>query len=245
MQSEVVRLESSEPVSKTQFATRTLRDAIIDLTLAPGENIDEKHLQNRYGFGRTPLREALNRLISEGLIQQRGTRGLCVAPLNLEEVRELFDAYILCERMVASVLVFSDEDLVHDLRLIEARYEDYAAELDFLKVTGSNAAFHNRLARATQNALITRYSEQLANLARRVSFYIFKNELGKDPHTAETNARIFDRAIEEHRSIIAAVESGERDKLVGVVTGHATYFRDRLRNLIGGKASFEVDFHID
>ena len=218
-----------------------MRDRIIDLTLEPGYNIDEKSLLAKFDFGRTPLREALNRLIVEGLIESRGSRGMRVTPMSLSNTRELFDAYILAERMVASILIFSDESLVDDLNSIETIYEAKAGRFDFLEVTEANAAFHNRLAGATRNTLVARYSAQLQNLARRVSFYIFTSEA----NDAREDAHLFDRPIEEHRQIIAAIEDRDRDHLIGLMTGHAMYFRDRLRKLIGRTECGDVDLVLD
>ncbi|WP_282604353.1 GntR family transcriptional regulator [Pelagibius sp. Alg239-R121] len=237
-------LDGPEPVSKTDLATNTLRDQIITLSLEPGYNIDEKFLLSRFDFGRTPLREALNRLIAEGLIESRGSRGLRVSPLNLSNTRELFDAYILAERMVASVLVFNDDGLVSDLLDIQKTYEAHTQSVDFLKVTKTNAAFHNRLAAATQNAIIARYSEQLTNLARRISFYIFKSEFGREAPNRDLEERLFQRPINEHQGIIDAIEATDRDQLVELMTNHAKYFRDRLRKLIGGSAPCDLDFTI-
>ncbi|MGI9500462.1 MAG: GntR family transcriptional regulator [Geminicoccaceae bacterium] len=245
MRAQLKSITRPEPISKTDLATNVLRDQIVDLSLEPGFNIDEKFLLSRFEYGRTPLREALNRLISEGLIESRGSRGLRVTPLSLTNTRELFDAYILAERMVASILVFGDDGLVNDLKQIEAGYEDYANRLDFLKVTETNAAFHSRLAAATQNAIIARYSAQLANLARRVSYYIFKTEFNRQALDHQKEVMLFERAIGEHWEIIRAIEKRNRDDLIEVMTGHAQYFRDRLRNLIGGATACDLDFLLD
>ncbi len=218
-----------------------MRDRIVDLTLEPGYNIDEKRLLSELEIGRTPLREALNRLISEGLIESRGNRGLRVTPLNIINTRELFEAYILSERTVASVLVFRDTDLIDELRRIEEAYEARAGELDFLGVTSSNAEFHNRLAMATQNSFLTRYSWQLTNLARRVSYFIFRDEYGHSEEFGEAQVPLFERAISEHLKIIKAIEDRDRETLIDVMTSHAAYFRERLSQLIGRSPGIDVD----
>jgi len=217
-----------------------LRDRIIDLSLEPGCNIDEKRLLGELDLGRTPLREALNRLIAEGLIEARGGRGLRVTPLNLTNTRELFEAYIISERVVASIVAFGDGGLAADLKRIEETYEARARDVDFLGVTATNADFHNRLARATRNEFVARHSSQLASLARRVSFYIFRNEYGLSDKIGATPAALFGRAIEEHRKIICAVEDRNRAGLVSLMTSHGEYFRERLLRLIGRSVAPEI-----
>jgi len=80
------------PSSQTEAGTDLLRDRIIDLSLAPGSRIDEKSLMARFGFGRTPLREALNRLAAEGLVILEPKMGAYVQKLDLTNVSELLEA---------------------------------------------------------------------------------------------------------------------------------------------------------
>lgn len=232
----------AEAISKTDGATDLLRDRIIDLSLEPGYNIDEKKLLVEFGIGRTPLREALNRLISEGLIEARGTRGLRVTPLDLTNTRELFEAYIISERMVASILRFDDPGIVEDLEEIQTAYESVTASLDILNVTAHNAAFHRRLAEATQNSFVKQYSWQLSNLARRISFFIFRDEQRRGPHFEPESTPLFGRAIEEHWKIILSIKTGDRSALVNEMTTHAQYFQERLSNLMTRSMGQEIDF---
>ena len=234
-------IQPGETVSKTDSATSLLRNRIIDLSLEPGYNIDEKQLLSELDVGRTPLREALNRLISEGLIESRGNRGLRVTPLTLTQTRELFEAYILSERTIASILVFSDPGLVDDLRSIEERYERRTEEFDFLGVTSTNAEFHHRLATATQNSFVTRYAWQLTNLARRISFFIFRDEYRRTDDVEHRNALLFDLAIKQHLKIIQAIEDRDRPTLIAEMTSHADYFRKRLLHLLSRSPAEEVD----
>ena len=138
-------------LSLTDRATATFRDRILDLTLPPGMTLDERQLLEKFEFGRTPMREAMNRLIVEGLVVARGQRGLQVAPLNIDAAVELFDAYVMIERMVAFALRFSDPDLVTDLQKLQASYVESLAPTDLMRVTEMNVRFHLRLARATQS----------------------------------------------------------------------------------------------
>jgi DNA-binding GntR family transcriptional regulator len=70
---------------------RALLQEILDGTLAPGAPLAEVEQSARLGVSRTPLREALARLQAEGLVTARGGRGLVVAALTLQDVRELFE----------------------------------------------------------------------------------------------------------------------------------------------------------
>lgn len=67
-----------------------LRAAILELTLAPGQRLSERGLEPEFGGSRTPIRAALMRLESEGLVQRDGKNWI-VAPLNLDEIRALYE----------------------------------------------------------------------------------------------------------------------------------------------------------
>ncbi|WP_062464020.1 GntR family transcriptional regulator [Demequina soli] len=68
-----------------------LREEILDGALAPGAPLAEIEQSERLGVSRTPLREALSRLQGDGLVAARGGRGLVVAGLSLDAVRDLFE----------------------------------------------------------------------------------------------------------------------------------------------------------
>ena len=67
-----------------------LRSAILSLDLAPGQRLSERGLEPEFGASRTPIRAALMRLESEGLAQRDGKNWM-VAPLNLDEIRALYE----------------------------------------------------------------------------------------------------------------------------------------------------------
>lgn len=227
-----------ESRSLTDQATRTVRNHILDLTLSPGMTLDERYLLERFEFGRTPMREALNRLIVEGLVVSRGPRGVQVAPLNIEATVELFDAYVMSERMVASALKFNEPNLLDDLEQLQGKYERNLDESDLLRVTELNALFHNRLAAATQNAFIRDYSYKLHNLARRLSYFIYKREASQEDFAS----KLFDRPRRDHLSIIDAIRTADRKHLIDLLTDHAVFFRTRLARIINEDHSAEIDF---
>jgi DNA-binding GntR family transcriptional regulator len=222
-------------------ATNVLRNRILDLTLAPGAPLDERYLLENFDYGRTPMREALNRLIAEGLVETRGNRGMQVSPLNLSSTIQLLDAYVLCERMIASILYFDDKDLVTDLETLQGDYDAIAATGDILRVTEQNARFHYRLARATRNTFVRQYSSRLHNLARRLSYYIYQRESVISGGTAD----LFQAISEDHKQIIAAISTGNRGELVEKTTEHANLFRERLSRLVNSSQISGVDFLLE
>jgi len=230
-----------ETLSLTDRVTEILRNKILDLSLTPGTQLDEKMLQSQFDFGRTPMREALGRLVSEGLVEARASRGLRVTPFSLVNTLELVDAYILCERMVSYNLRMSDDGLVDDLLEIDQAYLKSSLNAELLEITQQNALFHARLALATRNKYIIEYSTKLHNLGRRLSFYIYKEE----DALPDKLQGLFDRTRGDHSSIIRCIRDQDREGLVANMTDHAKLFQERLGALLNLEKKFEFDLSLE
>lgn len=91
-----------------------VRERILNMRLAPGEELSEPDLVREFGVSRTLVREALIRLDSEGLAVLLPNRRARVAPLDLANTRELFEAMEICLRVTARWAAFrrTDRDLL-------------------------------------------------------------------------------------------------------------------------------------
>src|SRR5688572_6773470 len=83
-----------------EHAYQELRERILSLSLAPGADLEESVLVATLGMSRTPVREAIIRLASDGLVTLTPNRGARVAPISLDEIRAFFEALDLCQRAV-------------------------------------------------------------------------------------------------------------------------------------------------
>ncbi|MDY6054909.1 GntR family transcriptional regulator [Micrococcus sp.] len=85
----------------SEKAYRALRSQILDWTLPPGAALGEVEQAERLGISRTPVREALSRLVADGLAEQRTGRGAVVSDLTLEQADHLFELRIALESLLA------------------------------------------------------------------------------------------------------------------------------------------------
>jgi DNA-binding GntR family transcriptional regulator len=97
-----------------------IRRRIVGCDLAPGEQVTEGQLVETHGIGKTPVREALQRLAQEGLVQPIRRHGYRVAPITLRDVRDLFGLRLIIEPAAAELAVGRID--VAQLRDIQARY---------------------------------------------------------------------------------------------------------------------------
>ncbi len=128
---------------------------IIDLRLPPGLMLDELSLAAEIGLGRTPVHEAVARLVIDRLVTVLPRRGLMIAPIGLERVRELFEAREAIECGIAYFAVqhATADDIVELRRLIEAA-ECAREEADALRFLEDDQRIHRYLAHSVRNTFL-------------------------------------------------------------------------------------------
>jgi DNA-binding GntR family transcriptional regulator len=236
-QKQTLVLAQKESTSLADLATTELRNKILDLSLAPSEHLEERMLLEKFPFGRTPIREALNRLMAEGLVESKNGRGAYVASMSIWHTHQLLEAYVIIEKVVASLINFTDKNLVLDLKEIQKNYEIVGESANILAITESNSNFHSRLAESTGNRFIVAQAADLHNLARRLSYFIYRSEQEVSNFSAQ-----LERINRQHHEIIAFIEQKNRSELVSLLTEHAVLFRLRLSAVISGGNGADIDF---
>lgn len=148
--------------------TEILRNKIVDGVLRPGTPISERELCEELQVSRTPLREALKVLASEGLVQLFRNRGAIVSPISVETIEdklavlgalEGYAARYLCERATDAQL--------QELTTLHERFTEHfdADEADeYFKL---NQTFHHKLVEMTGNAVLIDMHNMLSSHVRR------------------------------------------------------------------------------
>jgi DNA-binding GntR family transcriptional regulator len=180
-------------------AYRILEKLIVTLELAPGAITTEGMLIERVGLGRTPVREAIQRLAWEGLLEVRPRAGLAIAPLHAADWRKVLDA----RRGVEAIIARAAARFVTS----EGAGQFHAAALDMQKavISGNVVAFleadkalDEALALASENPFAARLAAPLQTHSRRFWF-----RFQADTGLAE--------AAEHHVRLIRAILDGDTD----------------------------------
>jgi DNA-binding GntR family transcriptional regulator len=100
----------NKPQSLTERALTDLREAILRLDYVPGTQLRLEALQNHFGLSSSPLREALNRLVSEGLVVQDSNRGFRVSEISIEAFQELIEMRLLLEPEALRASILHGDD---------------------------------------------------------------------------------------------------------------------------------------
>ncbi|MGG5823452.1 GntR family transcriptional regulator [Falsiroseomonas sp. HW251] len=178
---------------------RTLEAEIVRGAFSPGERLDERALSQRFGVSRTPVREAIGHLVSQGLVETRARSGNYVARIALADVLLLFEAMAefeaLCGRYAGRR---ATRDEAAQLRRLAQTCAEVAGEGPD-RYSIANMAFHDALYAAAHNAFL----ESAARQARqRAGVY--------RAYTLQLPGRL-ERSVAEHFGIADAVIAGDAD----------------------------------
>lgn len=184
-----------------------VRTAILDGQLAPGAVMSQVALAEELGISRTPLREALRMLQSEGLVEGEPNRRVRVAPMNAKDLEELYVMRITleAEALRLSVPRMTSEDLAR-LEGHMAEMAHYAAEKDYRRWNLPHEQFHRGLT-AHAGERINFVLGQMFDHAERYR----RLHIGQGP-TAWATA--------DHREILDACKAGDRDGSAGLLASH-------------------------
>jgi DNA-binding GntR family transcriptional regulator len=198
------RADTARTLLRDQAYAR-LRDAILDGTLEPGEQLKDAELAEWLGLSRTPIREAVARLEEYGLVETEPNRYTRVAPLSARDARDAFPVVAALEALAASLGV--PRLAGDDIETMRAANRDFADALRAADVDAALAAddrFHGVLVQAAANHEIARSLERLMPKIRRLERARFGSLAGR-------------RSVEQHERIIALCAAGEAERAAEAV----------------------------
>jgi DNA-binding GntR family transcriptional regulator len=203
------------PENLTQQAYRHIRDEIIQGKLDGRQHLTENYFAERFGISKSPVREALNRLESEGLITIVPRRGAFVAELSVHDIEEIFELREALEAMVVRDAVLSDKILAH-LRTTVMSAQQFREENDKVNYIRADASFHTTLVEASSNSRLKKILENMRNQMLIVRARTF--ELSS--HTS----------VKQHLGILEALEERNREVAANRMAEHIRSVRARLVN---------------
>ena len=186
-----------------------IRDKIFTHELAPGSWIDEKQLTDQFGISRTPLREAIKVLASEGLITMKIRRGAYVTEVDIQEIPQIFHVIALLEGNACKAVALnaSDKEL-ESLDGLHLKLEKAAADRDINRFFELNQDFHDKIQEISGNRWMRKVItdlRQVLKLQRRNSL----TKLGR-----------LEQSLQEHRLILSAIIARKGDLAQELMINH-------------------------
>ena len=181
---------------------QVLKREIIRLELAPGSVIDDAALCQRLGVSRQPIREALIRLSSEGLVEVNRNRSTIVASFDIASLRDFLDGVALMYRLTSRLAAENARGA--DVALLEAAdvaHRNAAAADDIDGIVEQNRAFHLAIAELAGNRNYTSWVRNLLDHGERMMRLYLR----------QYDNRVTDASLDGHRAIIDAVLAGDAE----------------------------------
>lgn len=182
-----------------------LRQEMQTGTLLPGSNIDLNKISRELGVSKTPLRDALIRLESDGFVSILPRRGVNVNVLTLRDIKNIYEILGALESsVIAAVFHEFDQDRIDRMERINEEYRDVILAGDSEGIYRSNLSFHDSFLELSDNPqlqdLIYPLKQRLYDFPRRA--YIAEWEL---------------RNAQEHQQLIDHIKKGDRDAAAGIM----------------------------
>ncbi|QCU78909.1 GntR family transcriptional regulator [Citricoccus sp. SGAir0253] len=202
-------------------AYQAIRDRLIMLDIAPGEPINEGRLSEEFGFGRTPVREALKRLETDHLVASFPRRGTFATTVDITELAAISEVRQLLEPLAARKAALNTNEAVRDqLREVSAALES----LDSLEAGRGRRELmeydlevHRLIYRAAGNHHLQEPLIRLDNLATRIWCVVLDRLPSVQDH------------IVEHRDLIQAILEGDADRAARLAADHVGHFESMVR----------------
>jgi len=204
----------AKTTSQSSDAYHLIKDKIITLELPPASVIDEARLIADLGLGRTPIREALQRLALENLVVILPRRGTIVADVNMSDLQKIFEIRIELE--IYAVQLAAERATAAEIAAMEVLFHDADTlihDSDNNQLIRLDHEAHRLLAQAAHNEFLEDMLERLYNHVLRL-WYVSLHRV-----------RRLREAIEEHREIIAAVKDRDGTRAAQIMHRHITEFQ--------------------
>jgi DNA-binding GntR family transcriptional regulator len=216
-------LAVAEPVtarSQSEEAYARILERIVSLEMAPGSVVNEARLREELGIGRTPIREALQRLARENLVKSIPHRGTFVTDVNITDLARITEVRVVLEahaaRIAAEKLGSADREAIQDLlrRLGGRRITDQRELMQL------DQRIHRAIYRAARNPFLEATLERYFNLSLRLWYLVLDHEVR------------LREAVDEHVELLRAILGGDGELAETIMRRHVTNFEREIRKVL-------------
>jgi len=214
-------VESAEAArSQSEAAYLRIRDRIVSLDMPPGSVVQEARLREELEIGRTPIREALQRLALENLVKSIPHRGTFVTDVNITDLARITEVRVVLEahaaKLAAERLAASDRQAIQELLdVLEA-----GGATDQRELMRLDQRIHRQIYRAARNSFLESTLERYLNLSLRLWYLVLDHEVR------------LREAVAEHVELLRAVLAGDGSRAEDGMRRHVAGFEREIRKAL-------------
>ena len=208
---------------------RALEEDIVCGAIPPGTRLDEQGLAARFGMSRTPVREALRQMSTNGLVIWKPRQGAVVAELTLQQIVSMFEVMAalegLCGRLASRRMTASERQ---QLKRLHLEMGEYVAKGDNEGYHSMNIPFHQIIDTGSHNSFL---ANQAMTLHKRLApFRAF--------HLHQTGR--LEASYKEHTQIVDAVVGGQEADAAALLSSHVSLQSEVLGDLVSRLSAVEL-----
>ncbi|TMC50841.1 MAG: GntR family transcriptional regulator [Chloroflexi bacterium] len=212
--------ESVEARSQSEEAYLRILERIVCLDMPPGSVVNEARLREDLKIGRTPIREALQRLARENFVRSIPHRGTFVTDVNITDLARITEVRVVLEshaaRLAAEKLASADREAIEEL--LELHQRGYVVDQrDLMQL---DQRIHRAIYRASRNSFLEATLERYLNLSLRLWYLV----LDRDVQLRE--------AVGEHVELLRAILAGDADRAESIMRLHVSGFESEIRKVL-------------
>ncbi|MBG06037.1 MAG: GntR family transcriptional regulator [Rhodospirillaceae bacterium] len=186
-----------------------IRELIVEGDLEPGAKVPERILSERYGVSRTPLREALKTLASEGLLELLPHRGARVARLTAEDVDQMFPIMGALEALSGELACQNlTEEQFAEIQALHYQMVLHYTRRELKPYFQVNQEIHEKILAASANPLLLQMYQTLSGRIRRARY------------VANMSSERWSQAVKEHEEMLNALAARDGTALADVLKRH-------------------------
>jgi len=206
--------------SQSEAAYMRIRDRIVSLDMAPGSVVNEARLREELDIGRTPIREALQRLALENLVKSIPHRGTFVTDVNITDLARITEVRVVLEahaaRLAAERLAGQDRVAIQELLAVL----EGGGATDQRQLMRLDQQIHRQIYRAARNSFLESTLERYFNLSLRLWYLVVDQEVR------------LREAVAEHVELLRSVLAGDGVRAEDSMRRHVTGFEREIRRVL-------------
>ena len=205
----------------TQRAYEIIREKITSLELSPGSPIDEGKLANEMEMGQVPVREALNLLVHDHLVDvETEAQGLFVSKIEIPDLKQISEIRVLLEPYCAAqAAMYATSDDIVVLEALSQEQSQIPSDQP-KQLFDLDHKFHHAIARAAKNKYLAEILEDFYGYSRRVWFLVL-------PHLG-----FLSTAVESHLEMVQAIKNKNGEKAAQIMQDHVQSFYEKVFEIL-------------
>lgn len=199
----------NRPESLSEMAFREVREAIVDGRLKPGDQLSEIRISNMLGISKTPVREALQQLKHEGLVQIDRQRGTSIFRVEESDISDIAEFRGLLELSAARKIFSGDRTKAcREMRTVVEAMHEALSEKDLTAYWKLDMKFHLVLIEGASN----RYIED--------AYGLISAKIGALRTRAHDDSKVVDSSLEVHSRLMTLLEAGDQEAFCDLLASH-------------------------